>query len=129
MVDKIPPQQQLFNAIYIASLDLGYDTFDYLPPSSQSLPFVHLGEQFSQDRFTKFVVFGDVQQTISIYHEKTGRPELVKMVLDLKKELRKIKKTHDFEWELRELSDRIIDDTTDNIPLKRAIIEVNYTFN
>src|SRR5690625_5116924 len=107
MEEKISPQQQLFNAIYIASLELGYDTFDYLPPSSQSLPFVHIGEQFSQDRFTKFTVFGDVQQTINIYHEKTKRAELVKMVLDLKKELRKIKKTHDFEWEIRELSDQI----------------------
>src|SRR5690625_507550 len=129
MVDKIPPQQQLYNAIYIACLELGYDTFDYLPPSSQSLPFVHIGEQFSQDRFTKFTIFGDVQQTINIYHDKTKRAELVKMVLDLKKELRKIKNTNDFEWTLRELSDQIIDDTTDNIPLKRAIIEVNYTFN
>jgi|SRR5690625_1750159 len=129
MVDKISPQQQLFNAIYNACLDLGYETFDYLPPSSQSLPFVHIGEQFSQDRPTKTVIFGDVQQTINIYHKITGRPELTKMVLDLKRELRKIKKTHDFEWDLRELSDQIIDDSTDNIPLKRAIIEVNYTFN
>jgi len=129
MEEKISPQQQLFNAIYIASLELGYDTFDYLPPSSQSLPFVHMAEQFSQDRFTKTNIFGDVQQTINIYHEYTQRAELDKMVLKLKKELRKIKKTNDFEWTLRELSDQIIDDKTDNIPLKRAIIEVNYTFN
>lgn len=128
-MERIPPQQQLFNAIFSICLELGYDTFDHLPPEHQTLPFVHIGEQFSQDRMTKRFLFGDVQQTINIYHNVKGRPELTSMVLELKQELHKLNKTNDFEWNVRSLSDQIIDDTTGSTPLKRAIIEVDYTFN
>src|SRR5690625_512661 len=97
---KVSPQQQIYNTIFSSSLGLGYATFDYLPPKEQKLPFVYVGEQFDQDRRTKTFLFGDVQQTIHIYHDIKGRGELTSMMNELKVELRKLKRKINFKLHL-----------------------------
>lgn len=128
-VEKIPPQQQLFNAIFSASLKLGYETFDYLPPQKQALPFVFIGEQFDQDKQTKRFLYGDIQQTIHIYHDIKRRGELTEMMLYLKESIRKIKKTNDFSFTCKQVDSQTLTDTTDSIPLLHGIIETDFTFN
>src|SRR5699024_1867766 len=90
------PQQQIFDAIFSESLKLGYATFDYLPPSSQTLPFVYIGDQFDQDRRTKGLLYGDVQQTLHVYGDYRKRRQVTDMVDGLKAAIRKIKHTDKF---------------------------------
>lgn len=125
----ISPAQQLFNAIFKASLDLGFDTFDYLPPQSQLLPFVFIGEQMDQDRHTKRKMYGDVQQTIHLYHDYKKRGEITDMMMQLKSKLRESNRTDDFLFTYKEINAQTMIDTSDNMPLLHGIIEVDYTFN
>jgi len=126
---KVSPQQQIYNTIFSSSLGLGYATFDYLPPKEQKLPFVYVGEQFDQDRRTKTFLFGDVQQTIHIYHDIKGRGELTSMMNELKVELRKLKRTDNFYVTCKQINAQTLTDTTGNTPLLHGIIEAEFTFN
>ena len=126
---KIPPQQQIFNAVFSESLKLGYSTFDYLPPNSQELPFVFVGEQFSQDRTTKRFLYADVQQTIHVYGDIKSRSDVLSMTNNLKVAIRKIKRTDDFVIVCKNISDQVITESTGNTPILHAIIETEFTFN
>src|SRR5690625_6396279 len=90
---KVSPQQQIYNTIFSSSLGLGYATFDYLPPKEHKLPFVYVDEHFDQDNRTKAFLFGDVQQTIHIYHDIKGRGKLTSKMNEQKAEMRKLKRT------------------------------------
>lgn len=123
------PQQQLFDAIFRASLDLGYRTFDYLPANDAGYPFVFIGEQFDQDRRTKQFLFGDVQQTIHVYNSIRNRRETTTMIDRLKVECRKLKRTENFYVTCKNVTGRIIqDDSTPNV-LWHGIIEAEFTFH
>lgn len=122
------PQQQIFDAVYKASQGLGYDTYDYLPASSAILPFVFIGEQFDQDRHAKDIVYGDVQQTIHIYHDYKKRRELTDMMNRLKVELRKLKNTENFYVKSKSInSQTVLDDSTSDT-LLHGIVEVEFNF-
>lgn len=127
--DRKSPQQQVFDAIFSASLSLGYETFDYLPGSSQGLPFVFLGEQFDQDRKTKQFLYGDVQQTIHIFGDHKKRREVSTMIDKLKVAIRSIKRTDNFYIDVRDITGQInIDQSTSKVIL-HGIFEVDLTFN
>ena len=123
------PHQQIFDAIYAASLKLGYATFDYLPPSSQSLPFVFIGEQFDQDRKTKDVLYGDIQQTIHVYGSHKKRREVTTMVNQLKVAIRSIKRTPNFYVNVKNVRGRMMIDNSTSEPLLHGVIEIDLTFN
>ncbi|NJP37922.1 hypothetical protein [Alkalicoccus luteus] len=138
MGNKQYPQLQLFNAVYLASLNLGYDTYDYLPADDAAYPFVYVGETFSYDERTKGFLYGRVAQTVHIYgvqrtpdqREGMTKLEFSSMMGDLKKEMRQIKETANFKWRLnQEINDQMLPDTTTNIRLFHGIIESEYTFN
>lgn len=127
--DLLSPQQQLFSAVYVASEKLGYETFDYLPAKETEYPFVYVGEQFEQDRRTKRRLYGDVQQTIHVYHDYRERGEVTTMVNNLKVAIRSIKKTDNFQVSCKGITGQtLIDDSTAET-LIHGIIEVDFTFN
>lgn len=122
------PQQQLYDAVFAASERLGYKTYNYLPANKVTYPFVFIGEQFDQDRKTKGLLFGDVQQTIHIYHDYKKRRELTTMMDKLKVELRKMKTLPNFRVNCKNIRARTLPDNTDTEPLNRGIIEAEFTF-
>jgi hypothetical protein len=129
------PQQQIFDAVYSISERLGYATFDYLPPSKQSYPFVFVGEQFDQDQRTKTSVYGYVQQSIYIYHDYKKRRELTSMMDELKRELRILKKTDNFYVSCRNINSETringqsLSQNSNGQTLLQGFIEVEYRFN
>lgn len=123
------PQQEIYDAVFKTCLDLGYSTFDYLPPDKTKLPFVFVGEQFDQDRNTKSVIFGDVQQSIHIYGTIRQRSQITQMINAIRYELRKLKKTKHFHVTAKQINGQILPDNTTSQPLLHGLIEVVFTFN
>ena len=123
------PQQQIYDAIFKACLQLGYRTFDYLPADDVAYPFVYVGEQSDQDRDLKDIVIGNVQQTIHIYHHHRGRRELTDMMDNIKAEIRKLRHTETFFIRSANITAQTIPDNSSATPLLHGIIDTNIRFN
>ena len=123
------PQLQIYDITYIASLDLGYSTYDYLPDESAGLPFVFIGEQFSQDRANKSTVNGNVQQTIHVYGSHKQRRQVAEMIGNLRHEIRKLKHTDNFYITVVNMNDQIIIDNSTPTTLLHGMLEVEFSFN
>lgn len=119
------PQQQIYDAVFLVSLNLGYATYDYLPANEVAYPFVYVGEQFDQDIPTKTAIHGQVQQTIHIYHTHRKRRELTTMINNLRTELRKIKRTENFDVTVAGISSRTLPEEK----LLHGVLEVEFKFN
>lgn len=124
-IEPMSPQLQIYNAVFIESMNLGYDTFDYLPADEVSYPFVYVGEQFDQDLRTKTSVYGRVQQSIHIYHSHRQRRELMTMMNNLKTEFRKLKNTENFYITVKNITSRVIPEEK----LLHGFIEVEFQFH
>ena len=123
------PQQYIYDEVFLTSSNLGYDTYDYLPPGSTSYPFVFVGEQFDQDVTTKSVIYGYVTQTIHVYHSHKNRRELTDMMNQIKASLRRLKSAGPYSLAIRSINAQtMMDDTTAN-PLLHGTIEVEFRFN
>ena len=123
------PQQQIFDTLFKTSINLGYRTFDFLPANDVAYPFVYIGEQFDQDRNLKDVVIGEVQQTIHIYHTQRNRRSLTDMMDNLKTEIRKLKKTENFEIRASSITAQTLPDNSTSAALLHGIVEVTIKFN
>jgi len=123
------PQQQVYDAVFLASYLLGYRTVDFLPAPEFGYPFVYVGEQFGQDKRTKTSVYGRVQQTVHVYHSYTKRRELTGMMDALKVEFRKLKQTENFKLSCKNITARTLHDTSTSERLLHGIIEVEFQFH
>ena len=131
------PQQQIYDAVFAASLSLGFDTYDYLPADSASYPFVYVGEQINQDFKTKRFLYGEVQQSVHIYAiqrngeqpDGTNRNEFTGIMDQLKVEMRKIKRTDNFKILKQSINDQVLLDTSTSTALLHGVVEVRFLFN
>ena len=123
------PQQAIFDEVYKASLNLGYDTYHYLPPKEAQLPFVHIGEQFDQDVMTKIGVYGYVQQNINIYGHLNDRRAVSDMVNSLRHNLANLKKAEGFNINVTSIDAQMLIEDVASDKLQRGIIEIEYRFN
>lgn len=123
------PQLQLFNSLFIISLGLGYKTYDYLPDNKAELPFVYIGEQFSQDRANKSTVHGNVQQTIHVYGNHRQRQLVAEMVGKLRYKIRELKHTDSFNVPVVNMNDQTLIDNSTTTTLIHGILEVEFSFN
>ncbi len=123
------PQQQIYDAVFLASHLLGYKTVNYLPAKGYELPFVFVGEQSDQDLRTKTMIYGRVQQTVHVYHLNSKRSSLTTMMNNLKTEFRKLKRTENFYLTCKNITAQTILDKTDTEPLLHGIIEVEFQFH
>lgn len=123
------PQQSIYDALFQASLSLGYKTYPYLPAKDAAYPFVYVGEQFDNDRPTKSVIYGDVITRLHIYHDYRKRSELTGMIDNLKREIRKLKRADGFALNVKRINSQTLLDTSTPDSLYHGIVEVNITFN
>lgn len=123
------PQQALFDAVFMASLELGFDTYDVLPPSGAKYPFVYIGEQFDQDRLTKTRITGRVQQTIHIYADVRSRRRLTDMMNQLKAKARELRKADGYSVSVRALNSQTLNETAGSESLKHGVLEIDFQFN
>lgn len=125
------PQQELFTKMKLDFEALGLDVYDgFLPPDDTPYPFVYLGDFRQTDSTNKSKVNGFVYPVIHVWHNSPKqRGTLSKMLLDIKTACRKIERTSNFSWSLRNVTQRIIPDNTTKTPLLHGIIEAEFYFS
>ncbi len=72
---KYSPQQELYDQIYIASEDLGFNTYDHLPMQTENAeyPFVIVGENQLIPLNLKTAIGGQLNQTIHVWGDEDMR--------------------------------------------------------
>lgn len=125
------PQQELFSTLFTELNNTGYDVYDgFLPPKNTPYPFIYLADSAQIDEENKSAVFGRVTQTIHVWHNSPKqRGTVSKMLLDAKSICRKLEKTNNFSWFVRDVNQRILSDNTTKQPLLHGILSVEFYFN
>ena len=125
------PQQELFSILLRELKNTGYDVYDgFLPPKNTPYPFIYLADSTQIDEENKSAVFGRVTQTIHVWHNSPKqRGTVSKMLLDAKSICRKLEKTNNLSWFVRDVNQRILSDNTTKQPLLHGILSVEFYFN
>ena len=78
------PQQELFSELLLKMKELGYDVYDtFLPPKGTPYPFIYLADSQQTDTPNKTAVFGNVSQTIHIWHNNPRQRGTVSKMLEV----------------------------------------------
>ena len=130
-VETVDPQQELFTVLKLELEKRGYDVYDgFLPPEDTPYPFIYLADSHLTDDANKSAVFGNVYQTVHVWHNSPKqRGTVSKILLDIKKTARRIDKTDNFSWFVRNIDQRILADTTTGIPLVHGVLELEFKFS
>lgn len=125
------PQQELFTVLKIELEKKGYDVYDgFLPPEDTPYPFIYLADSQQIDDPNKSAVFGNVYQTIHVWHNSPKqRGTVSRILLDIKNTARRIDKTNNFSWFVRNIDQRILADTTTSTPLMHGVLEMEFKFS
>nr|WP_300210112.1 hypothetical protein [uncultured Anaerostipes sp.] len=125
------PQQELFTELLMQLKNLGYDVYDtFLPPEDTPYPFLYLADSQQIDNQNKTAVFGNVYQTIHVWHNNPKqRGTVSKMLLDVKKVCYQLEHTASFAWMIRNVDQRILPDNTTKTPLLHGLLEVEFSFS
>ena len=125
------PQQELFSILKLKLEELGYDVYDgFLPPKNTPNPFIYLADSHLIDDANKSAVFGNVYQTVHIWHNNPKKRGTVsKMLLDIKNTARKIDKTDNFSWFINDVEQNILADTITSTPLMHGVLELKFKFS
>ena len=125
------PQQELFTELLTEIKKSGYDVYDgFLPPDGTPYPFVYLADSQQTDDANKTAVFGNVYQTIHVWHNNPRqRGTVSKMLLAIKSACRRLDHTENFAWNVRNVNQRILPDTTTKQPLLQGLLEIEFSFS
>lgn len=125
------PQQELFSTLLTELKKMGYDVYDgFLPPKNTPYPFVYLADSTQIDEENKTAIFGRVSQTIHVWHNSPKqRGTVSKILLDAKSVCRRLQKTDNFSWFVRDVNQRILSDDTTKQPLLHGILSVEFSFS
>lgn len=122
-------EQAIFDDIFAISLNKDYATFDYKPARDQSYPFVYVGQTINTGQLTKAYMYGNVLQSLEVWHDHKKRRELTDIMNDLKSALIRPRIADVYKLTLRSYNTQIrIDDSTGE-PLLQGIIDVEYRYN
>lgn len=127
------PQQELFTYLLVSLKekypDIGlYDSF--LPPEGTLYPFIYLTDSHQIDDKNKSTVFGNVFQTISVWHNDPHQRGTVSgILLGIKDLCYGLEATKNFGWDLRNVDQKILPDTSTKQPLLHGILELEFKFN
>lgn len=125
------PQQELFTALLLGLREQGYDVYDgFLPPEDTPYPFIYLADSHMvDDAGNKSILFGNVYQTVHVWHDSPKRRGTVSGMLGAIKALcRGIRHTDHHAWTVRNMDQRILTDTTTKTPLLHGLLEVEFKF-
>ena len=87
------PDQQLYDAVFTASLSQGYTTYPFNPPPGTTYPYVKLGAIQIVPTATKSYLIGTAHITIDIWGDKKSRKKVSEMAHNLITAISKVKQT------------------------------------
>lgn len=125
------PQQELFTELLLKLKAMEYDVYDaFLPTEDTPYPFIYLADSQQIDDQNKTAVFGDVYQTIHVWHNNPKqRGTVSKILLEIKQLCYELRSTANFAWDIRNVDQRILPDTTTAIPLLHGVLDVQFKFS
>lgn len=120
--------QSIFDEMFKRSLGLKFETYDYKPSDKTSYPFVEFENTETDFNPNKTSIKGTVFLRINVWGLQKKRKQVSDMASQLFNEALKIKQSDNYFWVLdtRQSQIRMLDDTSTNTPLKRAVIELNF---
>jgi len=75
--------QLIYDELFKISQELGYDTYDFLPPENTSYPFVVVQSTQLRVNPTKTLLLGDIDVYIDIYGDESSRREVANIGTNL----------------------------------------------
>ena len=126
-------QQELFIALKVQlekalkSKDVSvYDTF--LPSEGTPYPYVYIGSsQLVDDYGNKTMILGTITQVVDVWHNNPRkRGELSEIMMIVKNVARQINRTNNFAFQIKDINQRILPDTSTSEPLMHGVLELDF---
>lgn len=120
--------QSIFDEMFKRSLGLKFDTYDYKPSDKTNYPFVEFENTEMNFVPNKTDIKGTVFLRINVWGLQRKRKQVSDMASQLFNEALKVKQSDSYFWALSTSRSqiRMLDDTSTNTPLKRAVIELEF---
>lgn len=125
------PDQAIHDVLFSVSLQLGYNTFNYLPANDAKYPFVYIGEVFMQSRRTKSHLFGDYQVTVHVYANDPKRDR--KVVTDIMNQIThayyRLESANDYQVIPKRHNAQVINENASGQDFVHGVLELDMTIN